>query len=313
MLILILKRVLISIPLLFVVSVLVFVLQSFIPGDAAQQIAGPQASPEMVEKLREALGLNLPVWEQYARWLGEVLHGSLGTSLLNGQPVIDALNQRLPTTLSLVIGSTVIATIVGVVLGVISSRGKGAAARFIDVLSIAGLAVPGFWLALLLITVFSVQLGIFPATGYVAFADSPSEWLRSLALPVAALSLTGVTAIAKQTREAMLDVQASDFIRNLRANGIPESAIVFRHALRSSAVRIVTISGLLFIGALGGSVVIEQVFGLPGLGTLAVSATTSKDLPMIQGIAVYFTLIVIVVNLATDIAYGWINPKVRTS
>jgi peptide/nickel transport system permease protein len=313
MLILILKRVLISIPLLFVVSVLVFVLQSFIPGDAAQQIAGPQASPQMVEQLREALGLNLPIWDQYARWLGQVFQGSLGSSLLNNQPVLEALNQRLPATLSLVIGSTVVATVVGVVLGVVSSRGKGLAARVIDILSIGGLAVPGFWLALLLISLFSVQLGLFPATGYVAFEDSPSDWAWSLALPVTALSLTGVTAIAKQTREAMLDTLASDFIRNLRANGIPERAVIFKHALRSSAVRIVTISGLLFIGALGGSVVIEQVFGLPGLGTLAVSATTSKDLPMIQGIAVYFTLIVIAVNLVTDIAYGWINPKVRTS
>jgi peptide/nickel transport system permease protein len=310
---LIIKRVLISIPLLLVVSLLVFVIQSFIPGDAARQLAGLTASNADVDKVREQLGLNLPLWEQYWHWLMGVFHGTLGTSLLNQQSVTAELNQRLPVTLSLVIGATVVATIVGIVLGVVSSKGKGVAARAIDVLSIGGLAMPSFWLALLLIALFSVTLGLFPSTGYIQFGASPSGWVWSLVLPVVALALTGITAIAKQTREAMLDVLGSDFVRNLRANGIPERSVVYKHALRSSAVRIVTISGLLFIGALGGSVVIEQIFGLPGLGSLAVSATSAKDIPIIQGIAVYFTLLVVAVNLVTDIAYGWINPKVRTS
>jgi len=310
---LIIRRLLISIPLLFVVSVLVFVLQSFIPGDAARQIAGIYASADDVERVRVELGLNLPVWEQYWRWLLGVFQGSLGNSLLDKQAVIGILNQRLPVTLSLVIGSTVVATVVGVVLGVASSRGRAVTARVIDVLSIIGLAVPSFWLGLLLISVFSVQFRLFPAIGYVAIEDSLSGWASSLVLPVTALALAGITAIAKQTREAMLDTLGSDFVRNLRANGIPERSIVFKHALRSSALRIVTISGLLFVGALGGSVVIEQVFGLPGLGSLAVFATTAKDIPVIQGIAVYFTLLVVAANLLTDISYGWINPKVRTS
>jgi peptide/nickel transport system permease protein len=194
---------------------------------------------------------------------------------------------------------------------VLSSRGHPLVARLIDVLSIGGLAVPSFWLALILISVFSVKLGLLPATGYVTFGDSPSGWAQSLVLPVIALSMNGVTAIAKLTREAMLDVLSSEFIRNLRANGIPERSVVYRHALRSSAMRIITMSGLLFIGALGGSVVIEHVFGIPGLGSLAVSATTAKDIPLIQGVAIYFTLLVIGVNLLTDISYAWINPRMR--
>jgi peptide/nickel transport system permease protein len=310
---LIARRLLISIPLLLVVSMIVFVLQSLIPGDAARQLAGIYATPADIARVRNQLGLNLPVYEQYWRWLVKVFHGSLGESLLDKQPVIGILNQRLPVTLSLVIGATVVATIVGVILGVASSRGHAITARVTDVFSIVGLAIPSFWLGLLLITLFSVRLGLFPSIGYVSLQDSLSGWASSLALPVTALALSGITAIAKQTREAMLDTLGSDFIRNLRANGIPERRIVFKHALRSSAVRIVTISGLLFIGALGGSVVIEQVFGLPGLGSLAVISTTAKDIPVIQGIAVYFTLLVIAANLLIDITYGWINPKVRTS
>lgn len=313
MLNLILRRLAISLPLLFVVSILVFILQSFIPGNAARAIAGVQASQATVDHIRDELGLNLPIWQQYWNWLVDVFHGSLGNSLLNGQPVVGLLNQRLPVTLSLVIGATVVATVLGVLLGVVSSRGHGVTARLIDVLSIGGLAVPGFWLALVLITVFSVGLGMFPSTGYVALTSSLGGWAWSLTLPVLALALTGITSIAKQTREAMMDVLGSDFIRNLRANGIPERSVIFRHALRSSGVSVLTISGLIFVGALSGSVVVEQVFGLPGLGSLAISATQGKDMTAIQGIAVYFTLIVIIVNLVIDIAYGWINPKVRTA
>ena len=310
---LVLRRLLVSVPLLWIVSVIVFVLESLIPGDVARGVLGVSATPAQIAALRRAAGLDQPLWRQYADWLGNALHGSLGRSLVDYSPVSAGLNQRLPVTLSLVIGATLAATLAGVVLGVLSSRGHPLIARLIDVLSIGGLAVPGFWLALILISVFSVRLGLLPATGYVAFGNSPSGWAQSLVLPVIALSMNGITAIAKLTREAMLDVLASEFIRNLRANGIPERSVVYRHALRSSAMRILTMSGLLFIGALGGSVVIEHVFGIPGLGSLAVSATTAKDIPVIQGVAIYFTLLVIVVNLLTDISYAWINPRVRGS
>jgi peptide/nickel transport system permease protein len=290
---------------------IVFVLESLIPGDVARGVLGVSATPAQVATLRREAGLDLPLWRQYTDWLGSALHGSLGNSLVDHSSVAGALDQRLPVTLSLVLGATLAATLVGLVLGVLSSRGQPLVARLIDVLSIGGLAVPSFWLALILISVFSVKLGLLPATGYVTFGDSPSGWAQSLVLPVIALSMNGVTAIAKLTREAMLDVLSSEFIRNLRANGIPERSVVYRHALRSSAMRIITMSGLLFIGALGGSVVIEHVFGIPGLGSLAVSATTAKDIPLIQGVAIYFTLLVIGVNLLTDISYAWINPRMR--
>jgi peptide/nickel transport system permease protein len=308
---LILRRLLLSVPLLWIVSVIVFVLESFIPGDVARGVLGVSATPAQIAALRQAAGLDQPLWRQYADWLGNAVHGSLGKSLVDYSSVSGALNQRLPVTLSLVIGATVVSTLVGLILGVLSSHGHRFVARTIDVLSIGGLAIPSFWLALILISVFSVKLGMLPATGYVTLASSPSGWAQSLVLPVVALSMNGVTAIAKLTRESMLDVLSSEFIRHLRANGIPERSVVYRHALRSSAMRILTMSGLLFIGALGGSVVIEHVFGIPGLGSLAIAATTAKDIPVIQGVAIYFTLLVIAVNLLTDISYAWINPRVR--
>jgi peptide/nickel transport system permease protein len=307
------RRILVSVPLLLVVSVIVFWLQALIPGDAALQIGGLEATPAQTAQLRLRLGLDQPLWAQYWHWLDQAVHGSLGTSLINQQNVTGELNGRLPVTLSLVVGATLVATVIGVLLGIASSMGWPVIGRVVDVISIGGLAVPSFWLGLLLISLFSVQLGWLPSTGYVSFANSPSDWLESLVLPVAALGLAGVTVIAKQTREAMLDVLQRDFIRNLRANGIPERSIIFRHALRSAAIPVVTISGLVFVGALGGSVVIENVFGLPGLGSLAVTATSSKDIPIILGVAMYFTLLVIAVNLLTDIAYRLINAKVRHS
>jgi peptide/nickel transport system permease protein len=307
------RRILVSIPLLFVVSVIVFVLQSLIPGDAADTIAGVNATAAQIVRVRAQLGLNRPLPVQYWHWLDGLGRGSLGHSLINNQSVTSLLNTRLWVTLSLVLGATIVASVVGVLLGVASSLGNNAVRRVLDVVSVVGMAIPSFWLALLLIALISVHLGWLPATGYVALGTSFTGWFRSLVLPVVALGMAGVTAIAKQTREAMLDVLQRDYIRNLRANGCPERSIIFKHAFRSAAMPVVTMSGLLFIGALGGSVIIEQVFGLPGLGAAAVTATFDKDIPVIQGVAVYFTLLVVGVNLVTDVVYGMLNPKVRTS
>jgi peptide/nickel transport system permease protein len=310
----IIRRVLISIPLLFVVSITVFVLQSFIPGDAARTLAGLQATPADVEALRVQLHLNDPLFIQYFRWLSELLfHGSLGTSLSNSEPVTQALGERLGVTLSLVGAATIVATVLGVILGIVSSRGKKGLRAASDVFSIAGMAIPGFWLALLLVSLFSVTLGLFPANGYIQPSDSLSGWAWSLVLPVAALAFSGVTAIAKITREGMLDTLDKDFIRNLRANGVSERRVIFKHALRSTSLPVVTVSGLLFVGSLSASVVIEQIFGLGGLGSLAVTATGSHDIPLIQGVALYFTLIVIGMNLIIDLLYGLLDPRARTS
>jgi peptide/nickel transport system permease protein len=188
---------------------------------------------------------------------------------------------------------------------------RGPLGRLTDVLSLAGLAVPSFWLGLVLVAVFAVGLGWFPANGFTPFREDPVDWARSIVLPVLALFVGGVATIAKQTRNAMSDVLASEFIRNLYANGLARRSLVFRHALRNAAIPVITVLGLGFIGLLGGSVFIEQLFVLPGLGSLAVNAVNSHDLPIIQGVVVYFAIIVAIVNLFIDLSYGWLNPKAR--
>jgi peptide/nickel transport system permease protein len=304
-------RILSSVGLLLVVSVLIFVMQSLIPGNVAEAVAGNNATPAELAQLTREFKLNEPIYQQYWNWLDGILHGTLGSSYLNHQSVAQILDTRAWVTISLVGLATVVAAVIGVALGILSSRGGRIVSKVVDVLSVVGLAIPSFWLALLLISLFSTRLGWFPATGYVSPGTSPSGWVQSLVLPVAALSVWGVTGIAKQTRESMLDVGSQQFVRNLRANGCPERTVVLKHCLRSAAVPILTMVGLMFIGSLTADVAVEVVFALPGLGGLAVSATSTHDIPVIQGVGVYFTLMVIAVNLALDLIYGWVNPKAR--
>jgi peptide/nickel transport system permease protein len=209
-----------TVPLLFVVSALTFVLVSLTPGNAAEEILGTRATPEEYAAFNRALGLNLPLYQQYWNWLRHALAGNLGQSIFTGQPVTQAVGQRIPVTLSLLIGALLVSVVIGVGLGVLSALRGGAAGRAIDVLALIGFSLPAFWVGAELIVVFAVWQHWFPATGYVSATDSPAGWLHSLVLPVAALSLYGIAATAKQTREAMLDVLASEYIRIARANGI---------------------------------------------------------------------------------------------
>jgi peptide/nickel transport system permease protein len=305
------RRLLLAAPLLFVVSALSFVLVSLTPGDAAREILGPTASPEEYAQLRQSLGLDQPIYEQYWHWLQHALAGDLGTSLLTGEEVTQAINVRLPTTLSLIVLSLLVIAVAGVSLGVLSAVRGGPVGRFVDTFSLLGYALPSFWVGALLVSLFAVKLGWFPAIGYVPLADSPEQWLRSLALPVIALSLHSVAVLVKQTREAMLDALGSEYVRMARANGIPERSLRYRHALKNASIRVITILGLITVGLLGGTVIVESVFALPGVGGLAVNASVRHDIPVVQGIVVYFTVIVVVVNLVIDVAYTWLNPKVR--
>ncbi|NKQ55056.1 ABC transporter permease [Amycolatopsis sp. K13G38] len=307
------RRVLMAVPLLFVISVLSFVLVSLTPGDTAQAILGTQATQEQYEALRSSLGLDLPLYEQYWRWLSHAVTGDLGSSLFSGETVTNAILTRLPVTLSLMFGALLVSLVAGVALGVFSAVRGGVLGRLVDGIALVGFALPGFWVGAMLIVVFAVALRWLPPTGYVDFAESPQDWLRSLVLPVFALALSGIAALAKQTRESMLDVLNSEYIRMARANGVKYRSIVFVNALKNASVRVVTILGLQAVALLGGTVVVENVFALPGLGSLAVNSTAQHDLPVIQGIVVYFTILVVVINLLVDLAYTWLNPKVRTS
>lgn len=308
---LVIRRLLLAVPLVFVVSALTYVLVALTPGDPAASILGTLGTKAQYAAIDRRLGFDLPVWDQYWHWLDRALHGDLGTSLISSQPVAAQLNARLAVTVPLIAGATAVSALAGVALGAVSARRGGLAGRLLDTLAMLGFAVPNFWLGLLLVDVFAVRLRLLPATGYVPFAQSPAGWLRSFTLPVLTLAVSGVTGIAKQTRDAMREVLSRDFVDALRADGMPETRIVYGHALRNAAIPVVTMIGTFGVGLLGGAVLIESVFALPGLGGAAVSATGSHDLPVIQGVAIYFTLAVVLINLLVDLAYGWLNPKAR--
>jgi peptide/nickel transport system permease protein len=306
------RRLLLAVPLLFVVSVLSFVLVSLTPGDVARQILGQDAPQSAVLSLRHQLGIDQPIYEQYWHWLTHAISGDFGTSVFTGQAVSEAINARIGATLWLILLSLLVVGVLGVGLGVLSAVRGGVVARVVDAFSLIGFALPSFWIGAVLISLLAVRNHWFPAVGYVSPADSPGRWLQSLTLPIVALSLHSVAALAKQTREAMVDVLGSEHIRMARANGVSTASLLFRHALKNAAIRIVTIFGLLTVGLLGGTVIVESVFALPGTGSLAVTAVTQHDLPVAQGIVIYYTLIVVVVNLLVDLAYTWLNPRVRT-
>jgi peptide/nickel transport system permease protein len=309
----VLRRLLWAVPLVLGVSLVVFLLASLVPGDPARTILGESATPEAVAALRTSLGLDRPWYEQYLSWLGGLAHGDLGTSVFTGEPVTAALNDRLAVTLALVLTTVVVSTVVGVATGMVGALRGGATARVLDVVSLAGIALPSFWVALVLISLFAVKLRWFPATGYVSPDQSLGGWASSLVLPVVSLGLLGISIIAKQTRDAAMTVLDGDHVAVLRANGLPETRLVLGHVLRNASIPVVSAIGVVFVGSLDATVFVENVFVLPGLGSRATQATVDHDVSVILGIGVYFTLVVVLVNLLVDVAYGLLDPKVRAA
>jgi peptide/nickel transport system permease protein len=305
-----------SLVLLFVITAATFVLASLAPGDAARAILSSQSgsyTAQQYQQMRHALGIDQPLPVQYWHWLDGVLHGSLGADLFSGQPVTQELNARLGPSLSVIVGTVIVSGLAGVSLGIVSALRGGALGRLVDAVSLAGLAFPNFWLALVLVELLAVKVQVFPATGYAPLGTDPGPWLRSIALPVLTLSAGGVAFVAKQTRDSLSEVMSRDFIVMLRARGLSRRSVVLRHALRNAAIPVVTVLGLLLVGLLGGTVLIENVFSIPGLGQEAVTAAGSHDLPVIEGVAFYFAVVVVIANLLVDVSYRLLNPRVRES
>lgn len=302
-----------SLVLLVIVPTVTFFVQGVASANVARTVLGLNASQAQVDAFNHRLGLDQALFVRYFHWLGGAVHGDLGVSYTTGQSVQSILAPRLDVSLSLIIGSVLVFTVAGIILGVLSATGGKIVGQVIDGISAIGIAVPNFWLAVILITVFAVRLPLFPATGYVPFAQDPNMWLSSLVLPVIALAFGGVTAVAKQTRDQMLLAVSSPFARTLRANGASEFSLVYKHALRNAAGPVVTVLGIIFVGALSGTVIIENIFVLPGLGSQALQSSLQADLPVIQGISLYFTVIVVIVNVLVDIANAILNPKVRAA
>lgn len=301
-----------SVLLMFLVSALTFMLVSLTPGDPARTILGPQGTQAQYEALHTQMGLDQPLPERYVDWLSHAVRGDLGTSLFNKESVASLLWERLGVTVTLVIGGVALSAVVGVALGIASARRRGVVAGAVDVVSLIGSAIPSFWFGLVLATLFAVQLRWFPVVGYTPFSESVSDWAKSVTLPIATLAISGIALVAKQTRDAMLQELDKDYVLMLRAHGASEATVQLKHALRNAAVPVITVVGVLMIGLLGGTVLVESVFSLPGLGGLAVTRTFQHDLPVVQGVAVLFAGIVVTINLFVDLAYAWANPKVRT-
>lgn len=312
MLRLIAHRVAVSVPLLFVVTFLTFFLNSLAPGDLARTMMQGEGTEAQYQALRVQLGLDQPLVVQYWGWLSHTLHGDLGKSFFTGEQVTTLLNSRIGVTVAIMVGVLIVCVVFGLALGITSALKGGAIGKLIDVLSLAGLVFPSFWVALVFIAMFAVWLRVLPATGYTPISTDPWRWLLGLIMPVFAVALHSITTVAKQTRDAMGDIMGRDFIRSLRACGISETSIIFKHALRNAALPLVTVLGLILVGAIGGAVFVERIFVLPGLGSVAVQATQQADVAVLQGATLYFTLITIAINLLVDVSYGWLNPKTRT-
>lgn len=278
---------------------------------AALTLLGQDADAAAIAATEAELGLDQPFLTQYWNWLSHALVGDFGRSWFNSESVIELVATRLPVTLSIVTTAILLTGLVSVVLGMTAALRGGWLDRLIQVISVVGVALPSFWVAIVLVLVFAIGLSAFPATGYVPFAQSPSRWLASVTLPITALLIAGIASTAQQIRGATIDVLGRDFVRTLRSRGLGERSVLVKHVLRASAGPALTLLSLQFIGTLGGAVVIEKVFALPGLGLLGVNATIKGDMPIIMAVLITTAIIVILVNLAIDIINGWINPKAR--
>ncbi|MEI7446216.1 MAG: ABC transporter permease [Burkholderiales bacterium] len=306
------RRLLSTIPVLLIVSVLVFLLLRLTPGDPAQLLAGDQATAEQVAQIRSNLGLDRSIPEQYLVWLGHLFQGDLGQSFYYKTDVVSLIGQRLEPTMSLALITIVVAVLVSVPLGVLAAwRHGGWFDRTLMGFSVLGFSVPVFVLAYLLIWTLSMKLGLLPVQGYQRLSGGVGAWLYQLILPAITLSVIYIALIARVTRASVLETLGEDYIRTARAKGLPESKVLLRHALANAAVPIVTVIGIGIALLIGGVVVTESVYAIPGLGRLTVDAVLARDFPTIQGVILFFSFIYVLVNLLVDLTYVFFDPRIR--
>ena len=298
-------RLLAAIPTIIGVSILVFASLYLLPGDPVQALAGDvPLEKELVESLREQLGLNDPPWEQYARFAGNALQGDLGTSLSTGRPVLDEILTYLPATLQLTFAAMFFAIIVGIPLGIIAAiRAHTWVDTFAMIVALGGVSIPLFWLGLMLLLVFSVWLGLVPSTG--------TEGLHRLILPAFCLGYGAAAIIARLTRSAMLEALSLDYMTTARSKGLHPRVVVMRHALRNALIPVITIVGLQIGALLSGAVIVETVFSRQGVGRMLVEGILGKDLPLVQGAILFVATMYVIINLVTDVLYAWVDPRIR--
>jgi peptide/nickel transport system permease protein len=307
----VLRRLMLSIPILLLVSIMVFSLIHLIPGDPVTVILGQEATPEAKTALRRELGLDRPLVTQYVSWLGNVLQGDLGRSLVDRSPVIDQIMQRLPPTIELAFGAFLVALLIALPAGIISAVRRGSVADYGSTLfALGGMSVPSFWLAMLFIIVFAVKLQWLPASGYVPFFQDPRANLTAMLMPMVATGIRESAVLTRMLRSSMMEVLHADYVRTARGKGLRESVVVMRHAFRNALVPVVTSSGLLVAGLLGGLVITETIFSIPGFGRLIVDAIFQRDFIMVQGAILVSAVLVVLVNLIVDILLAVLDPRI---
>lgn len=328
------KRILMLVPVLLGVSLFVFLVLHLFTTDPAMNMLGQHGTNEQAEALRESLGLNDPIYVQFARFISDLLHGDFGRSLMTRAPVLDEIFSRFPATVELALTAIFIATIVGVTVGVISAVKQYSIFDYFSMIgALLGVSMPIFWLGLMMIILFSLTLGWLPVSGRIDVGMEPAhitgmyildsiltqDWgslksaLMHLIMPATALATTSMAIIARMTRSTMLEVIRQDYIRTARAKGLKETVVVYRHALRNALIPIITVIGLQLGVLMGGAVLTETVFGWPGVGSRLVDAIMASDYPMVQGTVIFIATVFVVVNLIVDVLYAWLDPRIKYS
>lgn len=308
----VIRRLILTIPILLLVTIMVFSLIYLIPGDPATVILGQEATPEAKAALRRELGLDRHPVVQYFSWLGNVVRGDLGRSLVDRSPVSEQIVQRLPATLELTLGTFIVALLIAVPAGLLSATRRGGFADVGSTLfALGGMSVPSFWLAMMFIILFAVKLQWLPASGYVPFSENPRANLTAMLMPMVATGIREAAVLMRMLRSSMLEVLNSDYIRTARGKGLAQPAVILRHALRNALVPVVTASGLMVAGLLGGLVITETIFSIPGFGRLIVEAIYARDFPTVQGAILVSAVLVVLVNLIVDMLYAVIDPRIK--
>ncbi len=311
----VLQRLLALIPVVFIVSIVTFAFIHLLPGDPVVALMGPEAgnaSPERIEARRHELGLDRALVVQYVDWVGNAVRGDLGVSAVTNQKVSEALSDRFPVTLHLAVASLLVAVIIAVPAGITSAyRRNTPLDRVLTILALTGVAMPSFWLGILLILLFAVQFQWLPPSGFVSITTDPLECLRHLVLPAIALGTVQSAVIMRQVRSSLLEVLREDYVRTARAKGLNERKVIVGHALRNAMLPVVTVVGIQVSALLGGSVVVETVFAMPGLGRYAVDAIFIRDYPVVQAVVLVTALIVVLSSLMTDLSYALLDPRIR--
>jgi peptide/nickel transport system permease protein len=308
----ILRRLLHLIPVLFLTSVIVFLMVYLIPGDPAQTILGPDARPEQIKAVRQEMGLDKPLPVQYVIWLGRALRGNLGKSFINDYPTLQLILMKLPVTLDLTVASFLVALTISLPLGVLSAiRPRGWINWFSYYYNALAMAVPTFWLGILLVLIFGLQLKLLPTSGYVPFLSDPLKALRFLVLPAITLGAYVSAVLARFLKAALLETLHQDYVRTARSKGLREQSVIMGHALKNALIPVVTVLGLQFGAFMGGAVITEAIFDYPGMGRMLLYAILTRDYSVVQGTILFVVTAFVLINLVTDVVYAFLDPRIR--